>query len=441
MYNNNMKLEIKKIGINGEGIAYINKKPIFVEGAFPSEIVEADIYQDKQKYMLAKPKYFYQKASYRRPCKAIHEEKLGYPFYSIKYEKQLAFKLALLKEALWKYAHVKDIWVRKINPADNEFAYRNQCKLPVQEKDGQLVCGLYSPKTNHFKCVHDFLSHDHNLEKVRKKVLQILNQYQIKAYSSKTKKGIRYLVIRSIQQQVQVTLITGNDLLSPCLIEKLSHIPCLNALYQSIQTKKKTTSFFGQQIKLLSSQKDPIFTFGHLKIQLSPISFFQLNTAQALKLYTYAISKIDPCETLVEAYCGIGVMSLLAFAKAKNIYGIECNPKAIENAKKNADLNNIKNIQFYCDDAVNGLFKIAKHKNIDCLLLDPPRTGLDDNMLQAILKSKPKRIIYISCNPATLAKNISVLKKLYQILTIQAFDMFPQTPHVESVVLMSKVQK
>ena len=132
-------------------------------------------------------------------------------------------------------------------------------------------------------------------------------------------------------------------------------------------------------------------------------------------------------------------MSLLASSKAEQVYGIELNPHAIQDAKRNAELNHLDNCHFECADAADGLYKIAKKQKIDTLLIDPPRSGLDEAMLEAILKSQPDRIIYISCNPATLAKNIAVLKWKYQILTIQAFDLFPQTPHVESVVLMSRI--
>jgi len=222
-------------------------------------------------------------------------------------------------------------------------------------------------------------------------------------------------------------------------LNQLKEIPGLNSLYQSVDTTKQSNSFFGKNTKLLFGQKGIQVPFSSIQLHLSPEAFFQLNTEQAENLYNYAISKIDPCETLVEAYCGIGAMSLLASSKAKQVYGIELNPQAIQDAKKNARLNQIQNCEFICEDASEGVYRIAKKQKIDTLLLDPPRSGLNDGMLEAILKSQPNRIIYISCNPATLAKNLAILKQSYQVLTIQAFDLFPQTPHVESVVLLSKV--
>ncbi len=439
MYTIFMKLKIKKIGINGEGIAYDRKKPIFIQGAFPDEIIDAKITQNKNHYAYGEINQLLKKADYRWKSPSPTEERLGHPFFAINYAKQLDFKMNLLTEALWKYAKVKSRWVRKINPAEHEFSYRNQCKLPVQERNGKLVCGLFLPNSNHFQVVHNFLTHTPEVERIRKNLLSILNKHHFPAYSKQTKKGLRYLIIRSIEGQSQATLITGKDTLSDNLINDLKDISNLNSLYQSINTVKQSKQFFGHTTKLLFGEKSLTIPFESIQLKLSPEAFFQLNTGQAKALYRYAISKVEPCHTLVEAYCGIGVMSLLASSKAENVYGIELNPTAIQDAKRNATLNHIENCYFECGDATDGLYKIAKKHSIDTLLVDPPRSGLDDGMLDAILKIQPERMIYISCNPATLSKNLSVLKEAYQILTIQAFDLFPQTPHVETVVLMSRV--
>lgn len=436
-----MKLEIKKMGINGEGIAYDHKKPVFIPGCFPGEVVEVDQIQKHGSYGKAEVSYITQKADFRRKSPAPTEEKLGHPFYAIDYAKQGEFKLDLLKEALWKYAHVKSQWIRKINLAPNEFSYRNQCKLPIQDRNGELVCGLFKPNSNHFQVVHNFLSHDPQLEKIRKKVLFILNQNHYPAYDAQKKKGLRYLILRSIEGKTQVTLVTGTESLDSTLIQKLQSIEGLTSLYQSQNAQKQGTNFFGKKTKLLFGEDGLTIPFSSIQLHLSPEAFFQLNTKQAKSLYEYAISKVDPCETLVEAYCGIGAMSLLASSKANHVIGIELNPQAIEDAKKNATLNQIENVEFQCKDACDGLYQIAKKQSIDCLLVDPPRSGLDDAMLEAMLKIPMERIIYISCNPATLAKNLFVLKQVYEVTTIQAFDLFPQTPHVESVVLLTRKRR
>jgi 23S rRNA (uracil-5-)-methyltransferase RumA len=179
-------------------------------------------------------------------------------------------------------------------------------------------------------------------------------------------------------------------------------------------------------------------SFGNILLNLAPQSFFQLNVSQALQLYQTAVGKIDPCKVMVEAYCGIGAMSLMAADKAEKIYGIEVVPDAIANAKDNAALNHISNCEFICRDAAEGLREIAAKENVDILLADPPRSGMDDAMLDAILAAKPKKIIYISCNPATLAKNLKDLKHDYHVVTIIPFDMFPQTPQIESITVLER---
>ena len=163
-----------------------------------------------------------------------------------------------------------------------------------------------------------------------------------------------------------------------------------------------------------------------------------LNTEMAKKLYSMVISKVDPCETLVEAYCGIGLMSLLASKKAQHVIGIESIPEAIENAKVIAEENHIENVEYLLDDAAEGLQKVLQKTNVNTLLVDPPRSGMDDAMLETILSSSIEKIIYVSCNPATLARNLKVLKKNYQVLTVIPYDLFPNTPHIESITVLSR---
>jgi 23S rRNA (uracil1939-C5)-methyltransferase len=164
-----------------------------------------------------------------------------------------------------------------------------------------------------------------------------------------------------------------------------------------------------------------------------------MNLSQAEALYRMAVSKIDPCGVLAEAYCGVGVMSLMAHEKAEKIYGFESIPEAIENAKYNASANGIDNITFLAKDAAEGLKELSLNKPVDILLADPPRSGMDDAMIDVILHSSIKKIVYVSCSPATLGKNIGALKKEYTLQTIIPYDMFPGTPHVESIAVLTRI--
>ncbi|MBP3891149.1 MAG: 23S rRNA (uracil(1939)-C(5))-methyltransferase RlmD [Solobacterium sp.] len=433
-----MKLKFEKIGINGEGIAKYKNIPVFCDGVLPGEYAEVEMIKDYGRYQMAKRKKVLTQSPYRIPPICPNQERCGAcALMHAQESAQEIYKKDLLEEALWKYAHVKNHFIRTLRPSKKTLYYRTACKLPIQMVDGELVSGMYQPGTNHFIPIADCFVHTKELEQFRKAILDVLNAFSIQAYDPKTKSGIRYLVLRRIQNHGQCTLVTGKDSLSKELIQALSKIPFMDALGQSINTKHKNHAIFETKTKLLYGSKTIEVAFNGLKIQLSPESFFQLNVEQAEALYSLAVSKIDPCDTLVEAYCGVGVMSLLAASKVKHVIGIELTPEAIHNAKENAKKNHITNVTFKCGDAAKQYTKLSKTKRIDTLLVDPPRSGLDEAMMEAILQNPPEKIIYVSCNPATLAKNLKALKHIYQVRTVLPFDFFPQTPLVEAIVVLS----
>ena len=429
------KITAKKIGINGEGIGYIKRIPVFCEGLLPEEEGLIKIEEKHQRFYRASTQKVLRPSKFRRksPC-PYQKECDGCALMIAKEEAQKEYKLEILKETLFKYGNVKEHFIRSMHSPKEVLGYRSQCKLPIQEKDGKLITGLYAHNSNIFIPIEDCLIHDPTVEKVRKDCLDILNKYSLHAYTQKSKSGLRYIVIRSIQNKTQITLVSGQDRFSKEMIQEIMSIPTVISLFQSINTEKNSPSIFGSKCKKLAGEDSLEITVEDLTIGLSPESFYQIHLSQSLALMKMAVSKIDASKVLVEAYCGVGLMSLLAKDKAKKIIGIENNPQAIKNAKQNAEANHIKNVEFICDDAGRGLKKIAKKEKIDTLLVDPPRSGLDDTMMEAILSSTPQEIIYISCNPATLGKNIKQLKKKYDVLTVIPFDLFPQTPLIETLV-------
>lgn len=433
-----MKITFKKIGINGEGIGYVDHKPVFCDGVLPGETAEVEITDQKRNYAKAELKKitWYSKDRVKTVYPYYIEE--GCPLMIMKYEKQLEYKKQLLTEAIYKYAHVRAHFVRDIHPSVPSIGYRSQCKLPVQASNRVLTTGMYVPGSNHYHPIDHSIIHTEELEKVRIQVLEYLNNAHIHDYDEKMQKGLRYLVIRAIDGKSQVTFVTGKNRLPEKLIEDVMSIPGMTGVYQSINTDPKTPLIFGSSLETLAGEAGMPVTIGDITLTLSPESFFQLNVPQAEELYKTAVSKIDKCNTLVEAYCGVGAMSLMAHKKAKHIIGIESVPKAIHNAKLNAENNNIKNCDFWCMDAAEGLYKAASRSEIDTLLVDPPRSGMDEKMIDAILKVKPKKIIYISCSPSTLGKNLNDLKHQYHPVTIIPFDLFPHTPHVESITVLDR---
>ena len=434
-----VRIKIKKLGINGEGIGYKDRIPVFVDGALKDELVDITITRDFPKYKIAKLNRIIEPSIKRvTPICAYINECSACPLMHEERDEQLFDKREFLIEALHKYAKIDKKIVRNIH-GGKALGYRNECKLPIREINNQLVTGMYKPNSNSFIPIEECVVHDKELERIRKEVLNVLNKHNLKAYNKKTKQGLRYLVLRYIDS-AELTLITGNNTeLSDAVIQDLSKIEGLISISESINTTKNDPSIFGTSIKNIYGEESIPLKINDLTLSLSPAAFFQLNTEMAKELYDMAISKIDKCNVLVEAYAGIGAMSMLAHKKANRIYAIENNKDAVSDGKVNAEMNKIKNIEFILDDASHGLYKVARKTYIDTLLVDPPRSGLDNKMIEAITHILPNKIVYVSCNPATLAKNLNILKKYYKIRTIIPFDLFPNTPLVESITVLELI--
>lgn len=433
-----MKLEIKKQGINGEGIGYYNKLPVFVDRTLIDEVVDVSVIEDNKRYKIAKTNKIINQSDKRIDPKCKNYYKCdGCSLMHTTYDNQLEIKKSLLKEALLKYADI-ELDELEIVKSDNEFNYRNCLKLPFINTYQGLGLGIFKKDSNHICPINKCIIHSELLEEIKDKVLFILNKYELSAYDKKTKKGLRYLVLREIGKRAHMCLITGEDKIDEALVKELCDIKELVSIYHCINTSKNSVDIFSNKMIHLGLGKHLVFKIDDLKFNLSVKSFYQLNTNQAKKLYKYVVNNIGDGDLIVEAYAGIGAMSMLAKDKAKEIVGIEYIKDAVVNANVNANINKLNHIEFICGDSGEILEKKFSNRKIDTLIVDPPRSGLDDRMLDAILNSNIKQIIYISCNPATLAKNLAVLTDYYKIDSIKAFDMFPQTAHVESVTILSK---
>lgn len=433
-----MNIDIKKIGINGEGIGYLKKVPVFIDGALANETVDASIIKDNYSYKIARLNKVITESSNRvKPLCLNYGKCNGCNLMHTYYENQLEIKKQLLNEALFKYANLNiDV---EIEGANNQFNYRNSIKLPFINNRGKLSIGIYEKESNHINAIEKCLVHDDLLEQIKDDVLDILNKYHCFAYDRITKKGYRYLILRQIGNRSHMCLVTGEEKIDKHIIDELCNIKQIVSIYQCINTSNSSLNLFSNKMIHLALGKHLTFKIDNLKFNLSIKSFFQLNTYQAKKLYRFVIDKLDEYQDLiVEAYSGIGVMSLLAKDKAKQIVGIEYINDAVVNGNINAKLNHIENVKFICGDAAEVLYSRFKKTKVDTLIVDPPRSGLDDKMLDAIMSMNINKIIYVSCNPATLSKNLSILLRKYEITDIRAFDMFPNTSHVECVVSMQR---
>ncbi len=438
-----MIVEIKKMGINGEGIGYINQLPVFVEGALIGEEVDIHVIERKRTYAIAEVNRIIKKSSHRvnPKCDMQHRCKMC-PLMVCKYDETLKYKKDILKQTLIKYAQVNPRLIEDVKASPNVFQYRNQFKMPVSKEDRQLETGFFLPNSNYFVGIEKCMVHDAKLEKIRQHITYILNQEGYENYRHKEKRGIRNLIVRGLQGKYQCTIVTGLDEIKKSTIEKIMQIEGMVSLWQSVHTVKKTPEVFGNQMNFLAGQKLLPFELDGIKMNISPRSFFQLNSEQAKVLYR-TIKDLIPNKVnlIVEAYSGIGGISMYLKDKAKEIIGIESVKDAVVNANQNAKLNKLNHVSFICDDAANKLLYLSKTRDIDVLVVDPPRSGLSSEMIECITRSKIKKVIYISCNPATLGKDLQVLLDRYQVEKIIPLDMFPHTAHIESITVLNYNKK
>ncbi len=436
-----MRMEIKKTGINGEGIGYLNRKPVFVTGCFAGETADVRIVEDRGKYLRGKAEKIIVRSPYRTASICPYYRDCGScPFIDLKYEAQLRYKEEILHETLQKYSGLK-IKCDRIVPSP-QYHYRNKINLPVAaDKKGKLHNAMYRAGSNIPVLIDKCPLHDEELERVRKAVLKALNRTSMISYSHQDKSGIRQLVIRGFEQ-FQVVLITGNDVINEKLTNDIMSIDKVVSLWQGINVRKNPVNMMPDKIKLISGRQDIDLSICGYDVSLHPQAFFQLNRLQAEAIYEKVSELISEKVSLaVEAYCGIGVMSMMIHDRAEEVIGVEIDARAVESARQNAKANGIENVSFRCNDAGSELIRLSRKRKIDLLIADPPRTGMSENFIQCLLKSPVRKIIYVSCNPATLARNIKELSRKYEVERVMPYDMFPNTPHIETITVLRLKEK
>jgi len=430
-----MQVKIEKTGINGEGIAYLDRKPVFIDGVLPYEIAEIAIIETKPTYYKGEVLRLVKASPFRvEPVCQVQSACGGCALMIASVPHQEKLKLDNLKQALAKYMGNFDI--RKIKPLVSNpvpLGYRNSFKLPVRSEKGKLVAGLYSANTNHFVKADPCWIHAPELEQMKTLILECLDRHDQEAFSFDTLQGLRYLILRGFEGQYQLTLVIGTQVLPEALMAELMKIPGLVSLYISVNTDRHSHDPFGPMILHKAGVKTIEVTLDGLRYALSPTAFFQLNTVQASTLFKQVVSLIKPEETVLDAYCGVGAMSLMIARKAKAVIGLELNKESVKAATDNAVLNQIANVRFSQGDVQKLLPSILKTDKITSLVMDPPRSGLSDPMIQTLLESDLPHLIYVSCNPSTLAKNLAELKKKYEIVSLTPYDLFTQSPLLEVV--------
>jgi 23S rRNA (uracil-5-)-methyltransferase RumA len=441
-----LTLEIRKQGINGEGIGYYQKLAIFVPGAITQESVAVEIVDLKPGYALAKIDSILRQSTrrivppcpYYERCGACHMLHIAYP-------EQMKIKQSILKQSLRRYTSLETeaLEIRRTLGMKSTFWYRNKSQMPFKNTPNGLTLGLYENNSNKFVTIDSCLVQEPLVNETNTKIVSILARRQVKAADSSNPDGILLNLITryvSSTDALQVTFIVTrcNPVLKAIAEEILREIPRVKGVFCSVN-KQHTVTMFGKSIDLLAGDPYVLERIGDLQIKLSPEAFHQLNTRQMAVLYEEILKAcaLEGHEVVIDAFCGVGISALQMARHAKMVFGIDISTSSIKDAIANAVLNGIKNVAFMADRVEKMLPELlSKARKPDIIVFDPPRSGLEEPVLDAVIQARIPKIIYVSCNPSTLAKNLDRLTRQYRIEYIQPIDMFPHTSSVESITVL-----
>lgn len=428
---------------DGAGVAKVDGYPLFVPNGLPGEKAKIKVVKVNKDYGFGRLIEILEQSPERveAPC-SIYKECGGCQLQHLSYEGQLRFKEKQVKDVLQRIGKLEDVHVHPVLGMKHPWSYRNKSQVPIGEREGGLIGGFYQKRSHQIIDMKTCLIQQEKNDEVLQKVKEICSRYGVRAYDEEKHKGdLRHIMVRygAVSGEVMVVLITRtNDLPNKKKIVKeiAASISGLKSIIQNINPKK-TNVILGEETKVLWGEEVIHDYIGNIKFAISARSFYQVNPEQTKVLYEKALeyAELHGDETVIDAYCGIGTISLFLAQKAGNVYGVEIVPEAIEDAKKNAALNGITNVEFAVGEAETVIPKWYEEGiEADVLVVDPPRKGCDEKLLQTIIDMKPQKVVYVSCNPATLARDLRILEDGgYKTLEVQPVDMFPQTTHVECV--------
>lgn len=451
--NDEFVINIDDMGADGEGIGHADGYALFVKDALIGDIVRVKVIKTKKTYGYAKLLDIVESSPYRVEAKcSVAKQCGGCQLQHCSYEKQLELKQNKIKnclERIGKFTNI-DKCMEPIMGMENPFYYRNKAQFPVgQNKAGEIITGFYAGRTH---CIID--TADCCIQsKVNKEILQKVKDYmkenQVNPYSEVSHQGlVRHILTRvsDTTKEIMVCLIINGEELphSEKLVEKLITIPGMKSISFNIN-KEKTNVILGTKVVNIWGENYITDQIQNMKYQISPLSFYQVNSKQTVKLYNTALeyANLQGREIVWDLYCGIGTISLFLAQKAKKVYGVEIVPQAIEDAKRNAALNEIDNVEFFvgaAEDIVPEKYAQKKEEmKADVVVVDPPRKGCDTKLLDTLLEMEPDRIVYVSCDPATLARDLRYLcDRKYELKRVRGCDMFGQSGHVENCCLLEK---
>ena len=442
-----MEIEITGLGSNGEGVGRFKEVAVFVPGALPGEIVTVSADYVKKHFVNARLLKIVNASPDRiNPACPVYKECGGCQLQHFSYEAELREKQSQVQSALEHIGHLYGVKVMPTIHSDSPLYYRNKMQFPVAGKTGKLQIGCFAQNTHRVIDVTDCCIQKQKNNEIAAVVREWMKQYKILPYDEDRGTGtVRHIMGRVGVRtgEIMVCLVTARDNVPHMneLVKMLKNtIPGVKSVVQNVN-KRSTNVILGEKTKLIAGSPTIKDKIGSLQFSISAQSFFQVNSEQAEKLYNTALefAELKGTETVLDLYCGTGTITLFMAQKAKQVLGIEIVPSAIRDAKKNARANRIGNADFLLGDAAVEMPKLAASGlRPDVVIMDPPRAGCEERVLAAIVKVKPERVVYVSCNPATLARDLAYLhERGFTIDKVQPCDMFSRTHHVETVVKLS----
>ncbi|HIV40760.1 MAG TPA: 23S rRNA (uracil(1939)-C(5))-methyltransferase RlmD [Candidatus Mediterraneibacter guildfordensis] len=462
--NDTAVVKITDIGVNGEGIGKVDGYTLFIKDAVIGDTVEAKVMKAKKNYGYARlmeviapsPDRVKPQCPFARKCGGCQIQEMSY-------ERQLAFKAQKVRGNLERIGGFSaELLDQVMEPAlgmDAPFGYRNKAQFPFgTDKEGNPVTGFYAGRTHHIIPNTDCALGVPVNREILEIILNFMKKNKIPSYDEKTGKGlIRHVLIRYgfATREIMVCLVVNGTEISEAgeLLSELSKIPGMTSITLS-SNMLRTNVIMGDSFDVLWGSGYITDYIGGIKYRISPLSFYQVNPVQTENLYSLALEYADlkGHETVWDLYCGIGTISLFLAQKARKVYGVEIIPQAIDDARENARINGIENVEFfvgkaeevlpgwYQQYAVSGGDSAGNEARADVVIVDPPRKGCDEALLGTIVEMAPERVVYVSCDPATLARDLKYLcGQGYVLERVRAVDMFPETVHVETVCLLSKL--
>ena len=444
--NDLITVRIDAIGNDGEGIGRADGYPLFIKDALPGDLAEVRITKAKKTYGYARLEKILEASPDRTtPQCALHRRCGGCQIQALSYEKQLSYKQQKVRENLIRIGGFSEPEVLPVLGMENPYHYRNKAQFPFgKDKEGRIVTGFYAGRTHTIVPGTDCAIGVRENKEILELILQFMNRHGIEPYNESTGKGLlRHVLIRKgfATGELMVCLVINGRSFpkAELLADALFKIPGMTSFSLNIN-RKNTNVILGEEVIPVRGKTYITDRIGDISYQISPLSFYQVNPAQTEKLYRTALdyAQLTGNETVWELYCGIGTISLFLAQKAGKVFGVEIVPQAVEDARRNAELNGMENVEFFEGKAEEVLPEKYEKEGIraDVIVVDPPRKGCDEACLNTMLKMEPERIVYVSCDSATLARDLKILCEdgRYQIEKVQPVDMFPHTAGVETVV-------